>query len=75
MWILFKDVGFEFIFKDGLMVGHNFDVTIQIQNKSRLKRTVRLTLTCSSVYYTGVFRAKLKSDERVVELSCIKGEG
>jgi hypothetical protein len=55
------------------MVGRNFDVTVQLQNKSRLKRTVHVTLTCSSVHYTGVLKAKLRTDEQLVELSCIKG--
>lgn len=45
---------------DDIFVGSDFDVPIQIENKSAEQRTVNITVTLSSVYYTGVTRSKLK---------------
>ncbi|XP_067929729.1 protein-glutamine gamma-glutamyltransferase K-like isoform X2 [Watersipora subatra] len=43
-------------------VGSDFEVPLFIDNQSAEKRTVKLTVTLSSVYYTGVYRKNLKKE-------------
>lgn len=47
---------------DGVFVGNDFEVPIEMTNKSSSKRTVNMTITLSSVYYTGVTRQQLKRE-------------
>ena len=49
-------------------VGSDFEVPLFIDNQSAEKRTVKLTVTLSSVYYTGVYRKNLKKEAFDVEV-------
>ncbi|XP_067932065.1 hemocyte protein-glutamine gamma-glutamyltransferase-like [Watersipora subatra] len=60
---LSDDVKFVAIDLDNVLAGKDFDVTIEVENTSSDSRTVNLTATLSSVYYTGVTRTKLKQTD------------
>ena len=60
-----QDVKFGILDEDlfaAIHVGEGFDIPLSIKNQSSQQRTVFLTVTLSSVYYTGVYRKKLKKE-------------
>lgn len=69
-----EDVKFELHQQDDILVGNPFDVVLKVQNKSRSERNVHVLVTLTAVYYTGVFKAKVKSKPFDLTLGPIKGE-
>ena len=47
---------------DGIFIGNDFEIPIEIENTASYERTVNVTITLSSVYYTGVMRKQLKRE-------------
>lgn len=48
-----QDINFQLKQREGILVGSNFNVVLQMQNTSRERRTVHAELAISPVYYTG----------------------
>ena len=74
LYPLFQDVHFEVVPKDDIMVGSPFDIQVNVQNKSRNIRNYALTLTLTSVFYTGVPTSVIKTAKFNRELGAIKSE-
>ncbi|KAK6174749.1 hypothetical protein SNE40_017970 [Patella caerulea] len=55
-----KDVECELVIKDGVSVGEDFDVILQVKNKSSEERTVGGRLAAKTMFYTGVEGDKVK---------------
>ena len=47
---------------DGIFVGNDFEIPIEMENTASYERTVNMTITLSSVYYTGITRKQLKRE-------------
>jgi len=56
-----EDMTFDLIERDDTQLGQSFDVTLKCNNESTEARTVKITLTASIVYYTGVPVKNIKS--------------
>lgn len=69
-----QDVDFELIDKETVPYGNDFEVILKINNKSNAVRTISGCVTTSSIHYTGVPAAKIKSlslnEEQVAANSC-----
>ena len=71
---MFQDVDFELIDKETVPYGNDFEIILKINNKSNAVRTISGCVTTSSIHYTGVPAAKVKSlslnEEQVAANSC-----
>ncbi|XP_012257376.2 hemocyte protein-glutamine gamma-glutamyltransferase-like [Athalia rosae] len=56
-----EDVEFELVDLDRVNVGEPFTITLYVKNKSKSPRNIRVLLTASSVYYTGIKANLVKS--------------
>lgn len=59
-----QDVEFTVVVPDGTMIGSDFSVEVLVKNTSTSSRTGSVTLTGSTVYYTGVRKTKVYSSRR-----------
>ena len=57
-----QDIKYDMEDDGPVPLGSEFKVIVKAQNTSRFERTVNLTLTLFSVYYTGVTKRKLRSE-------------
>lgn len=57
---------FDLIEKDDIMMGQPFDVSIQCNNTASVDRSLKVTLTASIVFYTGVFVKVVKCETQIV---------
>lgn len=64
-----EDVEFELFDIEKVQHGEPFLVTVRIQNKSPLRRTISMALSASSVYYTGILAQKVKRDRQNIVLN------
>ena len=62
----FQDMFFDLIEKDDAMFGEGFSVTVKARNEGKEDRTVSVTLTARSVFYTGVPAAVIKKETYTV---------
>ena len=69
-----KDVKFEIKHQDDIIVGHVFDVIVKVQNRSRKRRTVDVTLELFTAYYTGVQKSRIKFEEFHFELAALRSK-
>lgn len=69
---------FDLVEKDQIMIGEPFDVTVTANNKSEEERTVKVTMTATVVFYTGVPVKVIKKETYNVKApagSCKSGPG
>ena len=64
---------FDLIEKDDAMYGEPFDVKMRVTNNSTKERTMKVTMTATVVFYTGVPVRKIKSE--TYECKCPVGAG
>ncbi|XP_055955664.1 hemocyte protein-glutamine gamma-glutamyltransferase isoform X2 [Patella vulgata] len=64
-----EDVEFELVVQDGVFVGEDFDVVLQVTNTSSADRTVGGQLAAKTMFYTGVEANRVKAElfEEMVE--------
>lgn len=60
--ISFQDMKFDLVDREDVMFGEPFTVSVKVSNDSKEDRTVKLTLTATNVYYTGVPVKAVKSE-------------
>ncbi|KAJ9586417.1 hypothetical protein L9F63_019932, partial [Diploptera punctata] len=49
-----EDIDFELVDLEEVKLGEKFSVTVNINNKSNIGRTVQASLSAASIYYTGI---------------------
>ncbi len=59
---MFQDMTFALSEKNDILIGQPFDVALKVNNKCNLDRNVKITLTATSMYYTGVPVKVVKSE-------------
>ncbi|XP_063970507.1 protein-glutamine gamma-glutamyltransferase K-like [Lytechinus pictus] len=59
-----QDVEFQIVMPDETMIGSEFSVKVIATNKSNTTRSGSVTLTGSTIYYTGVRKTKVYSSRR-----------
>lgn len=60
--IKIEDMEFDLMEKEQIMMGQPFDVKLKVKNNATEKRNVKVTLTATIVYYTGVPVTNIKSE-------------
>ncbi|XP_013788213.2 hemocyte protein-glutamine gamma-glutamyltransferase-like [Limulus polyphemus] len=63
-----EDVYFSLQSSKNVLIGHPFVVTIMIRNHGIQRRTISLSLSVFSVYYTGTTSKKLKQEKRSISI-------
>ncbi|KAK4873340.1 hypothetical protein RN001_015369 [Aquatica leii] len=58
-----NDVDFDLIDLDKIKIGEDFDIVVNIKNKSNEVRNIRAVMSASSVFYTGVKAQLIKKAE------------
>ena len=53
--------------KEDTLYGQPFDVVLKVTNNSKEARTVKVTLTATVIYYTGVPVREIKSETYTVD--------
>lgn len=59
-----EDVDFDLIDIDSIHLGQPFNITVEVKNKSNVRRTVFIVLSADTVYYTGVRHSHLKKEKQ-----------
>jgi hypothetical protein len=65
---------FDLIDWEDTMIGQPFHVGLKVVNENTLKRTVKVTLTASVVFYNGVMARMIKSESYEVKIDGKRGE-
>ncbi|XP_013396811.1 protein-glutamine gamma-glutamyltransferase K-like, partial [Lingula anatina] len=68
------DVKFNFVDKDDIFIGSDFDVEVKVTNTSDEERNVTITLSATVCRYTGVPVAQLKNEQFQIKLEPKSGE-
>lgn len=63
-----EDVSFDLLDIDTVPLGHKFTALVKVENKSTAERTVKITLSATSVYYMGNIANDLKKSRGVIKL-------
>ncbi|NP_001154909.1 extracellular transglutaminase [Strongylocentrotus purpuratus] len=69
-----QDVEFEVVLADGTMIGKDFSVKVIATNKSSTTRSGSVTLTGSTVFYTGVRKTRVYSSRRTFSMRAGESE-
>ena len=64
---------FDLIEKEQVKLGMPFNVTMKIENDSDEERTIKITLTSSVVFYTGVPAGTIKTEKYTVNAGAKAG--
>ena len=67
-------MAFDLVEKEAIMMGQPFDVALTAHNKSAEERSVKVTLTATIVFYTGVPVKVVKSETYNVKAPAGSGE-
>ena len=67
------DVTFKLVDTDQLKMGEDLKIKVKVKNASSEHRTIGLSITLSTMYYTGVTAKKVKSDSYDVQLKAQEG--
>lgn len=65
--ISIEDMKFDLVEKEDTMMGEPFDVRMMVTNNSKETRNVKVTLTATIVFYTGVPVCQIKSETFTIE--------
>lgn len=61
-----KNIEFDVIIPDDVMLGSDFEVTVTAKNVGSTTHHVPISITGSTIYYTGVKKAQVAASKRTV---------
>lgn len=64
-----EDVFFDLVDIDSISFGQNFEVKVEMENKSNETRTISAVLSASSIFYTGVTASGIKRFQKTFTLN------
>ncbi|XP_053204653.1 hemocyte protein-glutamine gamma-glutamyltransferase-like [Panonychus citri] len=63
-----EDIKFELVKIERVPIGQPFHIIVRMYNKSPLKRTITLSVSVNSVFYTGILAHKVKTERREIDI-------
>ena len=69
-----EDIKFELVKIERVPIGQPFHIIVRMYNKSPLKRTITLSVSVNSVFYTEILAHKVKTERREIDIGPGKGK-
>jgi transglutaminase 1 len=63
-----EDVEFDLLDIEKVLIGNPFYIQVEMTNRVGSIRTVTLSLSASSFYYTGILARKIKQERQIIHL-------